>query len=263
MPFRLLVTVKTSRPETIKIVAKDTRKQKTYYINRKGEVNSEGRQFILKFPLSPATMKLSIYNYENGNYPQDEDGSFKITQFKVEKLPTCDLWAKPLTLKFIKFAQDFSTNASILSAGNKIPHIYRSNEADFTIDYYDVIKNDGVPITTPARIGHNRGIIDVSKNAFLKYTVPMRMIILLHEFSHKWMNPAIGREIGDEVAADINALNIYLSLGYPELEARQAFLSVFRNANNESNHKRYLIINDFITRFSEGKIACDVNKQAA
>jgi hypothetical protein len=262
MPFRLVVTVKSQRPETIKIVAKDTKKVRTYYLNRKGEVNSKGRTFVLKFPLSPSTMKLSIYNYEKGNYPNDEDGSFKITEFKVEKLQTCDLWAKPLTLSFLRFAQDFATNASIMSAGSRAPHIYRSDDANFTIDYYDVIKNNGKPISTPARIGHNRGIIEVSRNAFLKYTVPMRMIILLHEYSHKWLNPSIGREISDEVAADINALNIYLSMGYPEMEAHQAFLTVFRKANNDGNHKRYLIINDFITRFSEGKVACNINKAA-
>ena len=51
----------------------------------------------------------------------------------------------------------------------------------------------------------------------------MRLIILLHEYSHKYSNPKIGRKIEDEVAADINALRMYLSKGYSEVEAQYAF----------------------------------------
>jgi hypothetical protein len=80
------------------------------------------------------------------------------------------------------------------------------------------------------------------------------MAILLHEFSHKYMNPKIGREISDEISADINALNIYLSLGYPYIEAQYAFLKVFRGANNPFNKKRYLILDDFIKKFINGEL---------
>jgi hypothetical protein len=47
---------------------------------------------------------------------------------------------------------------------------------------------------------------------------------------------------------------MYLSLGYSEMEAQQAFLYVFKGANNAVNHKRYLIINDFITKYNNGEI---------
>ena len=82
----------------------------------------------------------------------------------------------------------------------------------------------------------------------------MRLVILLHEFSHKYMNPKIGREISDEVSADINALNIYLSLGYPMIEAQYAFLKVFKGANNELNKRRYLILDDFMKKFESGEL---------
>jgi len=259
-PFRLFVTVNTSSPQIIKITAQDERKQATYYLNRKSKV-AGNRTFVLKFPQSPKMMKLSIYNYANGNIPDGNDPTFSITEFRPDKLKTCPLWEKPSTFSFIKFAQKFAENASILSAGVAVPHIYRSDDTNFTIDYYDIIRSKGRPINTPARIGHNRGIIEVSKNAFLGYTVPMRMIVLLHEYSHKYLNPTINREIGDEVGADINALKIYLSLGYPDMEAHTAFLTVFRMANNKDNHKRYLIINDFMTKFNQGLIqgSCDRN----
>jgi hypothetical protein len=90
----------------------------------------------------------------------------------------------------------------------------------------------------------------------------MRMVILLHEFSHKYINPKLNRDIGDEVSADINALNIYLSLGYPLIEAQYAFLKVFRGANNELNKRRYLILNDFMTKFHKGELEnkCRISK---
>ena len=91
----------------------------------------------------------------------------------------------------------------------------------------------------------------------------MRMVILLHEFSHKYMNPKIGKEISDEVSADINALNIYLSLGYPHIEAQYAFLKVFKGANNAFNKKRYLILDDFIKKFTKGELENGISKSVS
>ena len=128
----------------------------------------------------------------------------------------------------------------------------------FIVDYYNQIvdwQSTWLPLTTPARVGHTSGIIEVSRKHFLTYTVPMRILILLHEFSHKYLNHKIGRATSDEVAADINALYIYLAHGFPDLEAHQAFLYVFKDANNAENARRYRVINDFITKFNEGKIA--------
>lgn len=262
MPFTLLIEVTTKKPEVISIIAKDANKHNTYYISRKGDVSGL-RVFELKFPQTPNLMVISIFNPKNGNYSNDEDKSFEITKFEAKELKTCSLWADRDIYNFIKFAQYFSANASVLSAGDYKPSIYRSDDGKFCIDYYQKIRNrkTGAFVSTPARIGHNTGIIEISKSDYERYTVPMRMIILLHEFSHKYMNPKIGRKISDEVSADINALNIYLSLGYPAIEAQYAFLKVFKGANNSFNKKRYLILNDFITKFSKGELEnrCVVN----
>jgi hypothetical protein len=255
VPFTLVVGVKTKSPQQIKVEASDGNKPATYYVNRKGDVTGY-REFELKFPQSPNTAVLNIYNLANGNFPNDEDGSFQITRFDVKQLHTEPIWLSESDRSFIKFAQEFSENAGIISAGDKRPHIYRSDDGQFTIDYYYKIRNrnTGGFVNTPARIGHNSGIIEVSKNDFVKYSVPMRMIILLHEYSHKYKNPNINKPIAYETGADINALNMYLSLGYSEMEAQQAFLYVFKGANNAVNHKRYLIINDFITKYNNGEI---------
>ncbi len=255
MPFTIIVGVRTKKSADITITAKDFHKRNTYYISRAGTVDGY-REFELKFPQTPKAMTISIYNEKNGNYKGSEDKSFVITKFEVKKLKTCQLWANKDLASFIKFAQEFSANASIVSAGDFKPSIYRSDDGKFCIDYFHKIRDRKTKqyVGTPARIGHNSGIIEVSKSAFEQYTVPIRMVVLLHEFSHKWMNPLTNKEISDETAADINALNIYLSLGYPSIEAQYAFLQIFKGANNEFNHKRYVILDDFIKKFSEGQL---------
>jgi hypothetical protein len=255
LAFTIVIGVQTKSPQNITIVAKDYGKPNTYYIRRRGVVNGY-QEYELKFPQSPKLLEFSIFNSKNKNFPNDKDKSFSVTKFDAKELKTYPLWGDQDVHNFVKFAKEFSANASVISAGDRKPSIYRSNDGKFCIDYYNKIRNrkTGEFVSTPARIGHNTGIIEISKEDFEKYTVPMRMVILLHEFSHKYMNPKIGRDISDEVSADINALNIYLSLGYPMIEAQYAFLKVFRGANNELNKKRYLILDDFMKKFSSGEL---------
>ncbi len=252
LPFTLVVGITTKKPQDLTITAKDYHKPNTYYINRNGKVDGY-KEYELKFPQTPKVLDFYINN-NRGNNGKDE--GFEVTKFEVQDCKTYPLWADKDIFNFVRFAQEFCANASILSAGNAKPSIYRSNDGKFCIDYYNKIlnKKTGQFVSTPARVGHNTGIIEVSKSDFERYSVPMRMVILLHEFSHKYMNPKIGKEISDETSADINALNIYLSLGYPSIEAQYAFLKVFRGANNDGNRKRYLILDDFIKKFNNGEL---------
>jgi len=253
LPFTILLSVKTNKPEYINVIAVDGNQPDTVYINRNGEINGI-RELELNFPQTPNLMALSITNRKNGNIADDK--SFQIENFSVKEIKTCPLWSDADIRNFVKFAQYFSANCGLMSAGDYKPSIYRSDDGKFCIDYYNKIRDTetGAFVGTPARVGHNTGVIEVSKVDFEQYSIPMRMVILLHEFSHKYMNPKIKREIGDEVSADINALNIYLSLGYPLIEAQYAFLKVFRGANNEFNKRRYLILNDFMMKFKNGEL---------
>ena len=255
VPFSLVLGIKTKRPELIRIIIADNKKPNTTFIARKSKINGY-REFHLNLPQSPTSAVLTIFNAKVGNVPTHQDKSFVIEKLESEDLEHCPIWMKKDTLSFVKFAQFFSENAGILSAGNKIPSIYRSNDAKFHIDYYDRIfdRRSNRYIPTPARIGHTSGVIEVSKKDFIGYTIPMRMIILLHEYAHKYLNPSINKPIAYETGADINALQIYLSLGYPPAEAHIAFLNVFKDSNNALNKKRYEIISDFIYRFTRGEI---------
>ena len=254
--FQLNITIQTTELSRIRIVALDPNKPASKYVDRVGKLSGK-RTFELKFPVSPKKLKIVIYNVANGNLPYGEDDTFSISDMKVEPLPQYDVWWNKDTQNFYNFAVEFSQNAGILSAGEQKPHIYRSNDGKFTIDYYNNIvdKKKNKLLTTPARIGHNTGIIEVSKNKFMEYTIPMRLVILLHEFSHKYLNPKIDKPISYETGADIQGLYVYLGKGWSPYEAHKTFLQVFKNANNEPNHKRYKIINDFISKYEKGHIS--------
>jgi hypothetical protein len=97
-------------------------------------------------------------------------------------------------------------------------------------------------MATPARISTKNGRIQVSQEAFVPFTIPMRMAILLHEFSHYYVNS----DIANETEADLNGLTIYLGLGYPIKEAYAAFGETFIGFPSPENKIRYQIIDKFI-----------------
>jgi hypothetical protein len=254
--FQLIITIKSVGEVPIAIKAFDPNKSNTFYINRGGVVKGQ-RVFKLKFPVSPSWIKIAIFNPNNGNMALAEDDTFSVEDVKVQRLDEYDVWWNKETKDFYKFAVSFSENASVLNAGHhKNPVIYKSDDNKFRIDYYNVITDDktGAELSTPARVAHSTGIIEVSKRDFEKYSVPMRLIILLHEFAHKYLNPKIGKPIESETGADIQALYIYLGKGWSPVEAHLAFLHVFKTAANDSNHKRYKIIDDFILKYEKGLI---------
>mgnify|MGYP006992428745 FL=1 len=127
----------------------------------------------------------------------------------------------------------------------------------FKIKYFPIIKDylSGRSLSTPARIAHKSGIIEVSKMRFDKYTVPMRMMILLHEFAHKYKNPAMDLPISDEIGADINALYIYLGMGFSKVDAIYVYANVFLNAQTDQNIARMRKIVDYINKFSNEEFA--------
>jgi hypothetical protein len=71
------------------------------------------------------------------------------------------------------------------------------------------------------------------------------MAILLHEYSHFYLNS----DIANETEADLNGLTIYLGLGYPIREAYEAFAITFIGFPSAQNNVRYDIINRFIREY--------------
>jgi Zn-dependent M32 family carboxypeptidase len=73
------------------------------------------------------------------------------------------------------------------------------------------------------------------------------MAILLHEFSHFYLND----DVSNETEADLNGLTIYLGLGYPIREAFAAFGETFIGSPTPQNKQRYDIIDKFIRDYVE------------
>tara|TARA_R100001015_G_scaffold12109_1_gene5097 strand:+ start:2744 stop:3574 length:831 start_codon:yes stop_codon:yes gene_type:complete len=255
----LMIEVATRQPEKIQIVVKDINKPDTKYTDRYSTVNGVQR-FFVRMPISPYEALVSVYNEKNGNLKQGADPSFKVIKVDarpLERKMDCVDWSNPKIRDFVGFAQQFSNNAGILSAG-AYPNgsTYISDEGNFRIDYFDDIRSkQGRVIPTPARISQTKGIIQVSKEHYKKFTVPMRMAILLHEFSHFYLND----RMEDETEADLNGLLIYLALGYPRIEAYQSFLTTFKDTPTPQNKERYEILHQFITNFERNKFCTTHN----
>jgi len=243
----LKINVYTHKPTTIRIKVIDAAQQNTTFTDRTRLIDGES-SFYVRMPVSSDVVLVYVYNEDNGNLLGGQDSSFIVdsitTELLEKKLEVIDM-SNTYVKSFITFATGFCYNAGSLPTGN-----YQSADKTFVIKYLPIIEDDGKEQTTPARIDIDSGVIEISKKQFLEYTVPSRMAILLHEFSHVYIND----NVDDEVEADLNALLIYLGLGYPRIEAFEVFASAFQNSPSELNRMRYDKIKSFIDNFDDSKV---------
>ena len=242
-PTKLKIVIETNYREKIWIKVKDPNRKNTYYTKRYSFVDGKDTFFVL-MPQAPTECQVLVYNDSNGL--MRADSSFKVVELrKIDYNVRKPKFSKK-TSAFVKFAQEFSDECGYLSSSTK-GDIYRSNNGKFRIDYYDLIRSHqtGERIKTPARISQRNGRIEVSAEQFRKFTIPMRMAILLHEYSHFYLN----RNPSSEIEADLRGLNIYLRLGYPKIDIYNVFLNVFKTAPSERNKKRYMKLDNFVKNF--------------
>lgn len=245
VPHIVEFSVTPKFPQRIRIFACDSEKPLTLYTDRFVNIKNE-RKFELRLPVTPKNLSVCITDANGG-----DKLAVQVSEAKVKKTKACSAFMDSQASAFIRFAQKFNEDASYLPVG-----IYKSTDNRFLIKYVPTIvdQKTGKKLNTPARIGHTTGNIEVAQDKWVTYSVPMRMCILLHEFSHKYLNPKLGRPINDEVAADINALYMYLGMGYPAIDARLVFAYVFYNYPSELNKKRMNILDDYINRFQRGEV---------
>ena len=242
-PCTIQLSIGCSKPTKIWIKVCDARKNKTYYTKRYAKINGE-QTYYVRLPQAPDMATLIVY--ADGDTPLAKSNKFKV--FGINILP---LVIKPIpisrkTKSFIAFAQEFCEEASYLNATPK-GETYMSNNGKFRIDYFDKIRNrsTGKVVSTPARISQINGKIEISKDMFSKYSVPMRMAIILHEYSHFYLNV----NPSSEIESDINGLRIYLSMGYPRIDAYNVFLNVFKTSANDLNLDRFEKLDNFIKSY--------------
>lgn len=247
----LKITVNASSDVTLRLIVKDSDKENTVYTDRQ-------RQFIgtfifyVRMPICLYKSDIMLFNVDDEN----DDSTFTLVQIErmplQKRLDLIDL-KNPKLRSFIKFAQRFCLNAGWMRTNDpaNIDDYYYSDDAQFFIKYLPTITDDnGNVVETPARIDGNSGIIEVSQDYFIGFTVPMRFAILTHEFSHVFLNV----NPSDETEADLNSLLIYLSLGYPRIEAHEAWIDTFESAPTEDNLDRYKIMEQFIMDFENNKL---------
>lgn len=248
--FTLLVTIHCKEKCKFRVVAEDL-KPNSKYVDRTIEVEEGKRTIELKFPVSPEKLRLSVNVAKDVVLKPDY-----MVHVAETDLVTFNIFLDDQAKRFLSFIVPFCQFEGYTPAtpGGRI---YTTQSHEFNLKFFTQIKDymTGKVIGTPARIGHRTGIIEVSKEKLDRYTIPMRLIILLHEFSHKYRNPKIGLPINHESGADINALYIYLGLGYSKVDAIYVFANVFLKAQTDGNIRRMRNIMEYITKFENGQFA--------
>ena len=244
----LVLTIKTDREQEILVSVCDPAKPYTYYFKSSGLINGT-KQFYVRLPMTPDVAMLRIYNVLNGNMPYGADKSFKVLDMKQEKLAN-DLNVfdskNEVVTDFLKFFLNFSEKAGYLETSNT--DLYESLDGTFSIRYLDVIRDEeGMPINSSARVNATTGVMDFAKYYFKFYTIPERILIGTHEFSHFYVN----QDARNEFEADRNGLMIYLGLGFPRKEALQGWLKVFGRAKTGQNVRRYKLIEEYVRNFDK------------
>lgn len=238
----LVVKVSTKSPRKIRIKVIDADQPNTSFTDRFKTINGQ-EEFQIFMPITGRSVLLSVFNEAYGEVANDNSFSVDAIYKEplVKKLEFID-YNNLFLVSFLQFAKRFCYNAATLDVGS-----YVSDDKRFLIQYDNIIEDNGEEQTTPARIDTTNGRIEVSKKQFIHFTIPNRMAILLHEFSHVYLND----NVDDEIEADLNGLLIYLSLGYPRIEAFEVFGKTFQNAPSEENRTRYDKIKKFIDNFDE------------
>ena len=246
--FALYIDIKCKGRKRFRLYASDFGRPNSKYAEREIDVEN-ARRIYFSFPVSPKSLGIVIFNVAD-----EKDKEFDVSLMEAP-LQTFNVALDNRTMDFLALSIPFSQVAGFV---NPPPEgkIYSSENGNLNIRYVPVIRDfKGNPMSTPARVGHQSGLIEAAKIKFDRYTVPMREIILLHEFSHKYKNPQIGLQISNEFGADINALYIYLGLGFSKIDAICVFARVFLKAQTESNMQRMRKIMDYIERFENGEYA--------
>ncbi len=251
----LVIDISAQKNCLVNLQVCDAAQANTYFTRRsRNFVAGEKNKLYVQMPITGKAILITIF--EEGMDAYDKPVSFTIDQIKltrlVRQLDVVDFTNKYIRA-FVPFAERFAFNAGVMPTyedrcyTNEPQGIMKNFFVGpkFEIKYLDSIIDGGVDQITPARIGILDKIIDVSKEKFLPMTVPMRLCILFHEFSHLFLN----KDMRDEVEADLNGLKIYLGLGYPRIEAHETFLHTFYQVQSDVNYDRYQRIVDFIDAF--------------
>jgi len=198
------------------IVGYDPFTPNSFYFKSRFLITGE-EEIRLNCPQAPGRLKIQIWS--------DDEQSVNVKEIHAEP------FERPQGIDdIINFVERFAKRAGVLRPGK-----YYADNVPFTIEYVRAIYNsDGSVHPTPARISVDKPLIQVSKAKFDYMSIPERVIILLHEVSHNFIN----YDMDDELESDMNGLKIYEWLGYPKIEAMNAFAEIM--SDTDINYERML-----------------------
>ena len=251
-PFHLLLNIQVLRPVNLRLSIFDA-ETKRIYSERNLRLKND-KKVSFKLPIAPDRLTVELIDK---NLPRT-NSVFRIAEIKVQPDTKCPINLTEQDRLFVKFAKWFACESSRLGAGEK-GTIYQAD--GFTILFVDRIIEDGIELTTPARISKDAGIIQVSKVRTIDYTVPMLIVMLFHEYAHKFKNEQFGKKESNELTADIIACHMALNLGFDSHEVKHCFEEVFKRKNTKLNKRRMAAIDEFIKIFIHSeKARCKVRR---
>lgn len=215
LPCSVNFTITTDGSQVpLYIVGYDPLTPNTFYFKSRFLITGS-EEVTMNCPQSPHNLKIAIWSHKDLPYQIPS-----IKHFPLDRPETTD--------PMINFIEKFSRYAGILRYGP-----FEADGVPFVIDYRrNIYQDNGDVHPTPARISVDKPIIQVSQAKFNEMSIPERIIILLHEVSHNFIN----YDQDDEVESDQNGLNIYNQLGYPKIEAVNAFANIM--SDTDDNYER-------------------------
>lgn len=185
----------------------DPRYPRTDYLRRRVPfTHNRFREIEIPLPFSPRTVLL------------ETRGRAVLRDIRKELMEETKVWAKPERHRFMDLATLFAKRAGYLPVGN-----YTTSNKEFRIEYLNVIRDlNGNPLSTPARINRDSGRVQIARNQFQTFSIPVRLAILAHEGCHFFLNTR------SEERADLCGMKWYLDSGFPKIEAVYAATKVFR-----------------------------------
>jgi hypothetical protein len=199
-------------------------KKQTDYHRRRVPVQNGENCVILKTPIVPDKMLMAEINRQHGNY------NYELT----------DISAKPIfripgpDSEWMAYAEYIAANISDMNTGT-----YYTKDSGIKFLLVDSITDEktGKPIKTPARVYHDNGDTEININEFLKYSVFVRMFILMHERAHYLLNTR------SETEADRYAADVLLQNGYPKIEIVYAATKIFPPESQEMRKRADNLVN--------------------
>jgi len=213
----LKIYINPESNQKLRVIAVDKQKTASVYLDSTFEVVARQKEIEIPFPLSPNKMLIKFESEQK--IPLD--GIEYVTQIKV------------IPKQFSKELYDFIDN--VLSFSESASYSKLGLYADLKLDYADHVRDSTKKIIdTPARTHVQTGKITVSKALFKTFTIPQRVFTLLHERGHyeyreKYDPNSEQAKREHEKLADDFAIDMYMSLGFPEEEANNVMAKIIPN----------------------------------